>query len=238
MSNDKRSNNHGDKHKTAEELQSQWASGRDSWKDVPIIPSSSSSDTINIQTKIKEELSPEQQLQLLQNKKATQNGGNNDSVNDWPEIIMKSILYGFGAYNPRGQILPDDINKKQHLLLQNDIQMAIEQDSKLEQAIWWQGASRWSDGSSERGFIVAIPIPKTKEIDDDDSHDEYVDVDLKYAHDYIVNLAKKYDQGAIYKFEYMNGKLMRDTIAVLDEGTDARVEVLRDYNEIDLSIFS
>jgi hypothetical protein len=60
---------------------------------------------------------------------------------------------------------------------------------------------------------------------------------VKPGHEFIVELAKKYDQGAIYKFEFLGGKLMRETIAVLDAGTDASVQVLRDGVTMDLSIF-
>ena len=253
-------------YKTKEELQSQWASGRDSWKDVPMtfssMKSSSSSsshkmsDTINIQTKIKEELGIEEQIQYEKemeeklNKHALNSNYNNDSTNTmiWPEVVMQSILYGFGAYNPRGQTFPDDVNKKQHLLLQNDIEQGIQQNPNLKDgALWWQGASTWSDGSTERGFIVAFPkFPKeglnsssSNSRNSSNSSNSNRVIDLEKAHDWIVELAKKYDQGAIYRFEYRNGKLYRETVAVLDEGTDASVEVLRDYDvDIDVSIFS
>jgi len=95
---------------------------------------------------------------------------------------------------------------------------------------WWQGASLWPDGSSERGFVVAI---------DKDSEEI-----LQKGSEWVVKLATKYNQGAVYRYHYdifqkhdgdeETGRLMRETIAVLDPGTDAMVEVIRD-DAIDLS---
>jgi len=61
-----------------------------------------------------------------------------------------------------------------------------------------------------------------------------------------VELATKYKQGAVYRYCYENiegkdedrkrGKLMRETIVVLDPGTDALVEEIWD-DEVDLSPF-
>ena len=196
--------------KTTEELQSQWAGGRDVWKDVPIL---SSSKTLNIQTKIKEDFSSDNQ----------EISSSTSHLDDWPEIIKSSILYGFGAYNPRGQTLPDEINREQHILLEDDIKNGLKKH-QFENAVWWQGASLWEDGTSERGFIVAF-------------QKENLDKREK-AHAFIVQLAEKYNQGAIYKFEYKDRTLTRDTVAVLDSDTDASVQVVRDDVSIDTSIFT
>ena len=71
---------------------------------------------------------------------------------------------------------------------------------------FWEGASIWEDGSSEKGFMLAFL----------ESHAEE-------GLNLIVNLAHKHDQGAICKFEMEGDRLMRDTIVVLDDGTDAKV---------------
>ena len=197
-------------HKTTEELQSQWAGGRDVWKDVPLL---SSSKTINIQTKTKEDSSLDKQ----------EIPNSTSNINDWPEVVKSSVLYGFGAYNPRGQTVPDEINRKQHILLENDIINGLK-DHQFEDSFWWQGASLWEDGTSERGFIIAFQ--------------NYDDGKQDKAHAFVVKLAEKYNQGAIYKFEFKNGALMRDTVAVLDANTDASVQVLIDDVSIDTSIFS
>ncbi len=212
-----------EKPKSTQDLQSQWAGGRDIWKDVPILSSSISSSSsspinkiINIQTKVNEDSNPNHSN--LATKEC-----------EWPDIVKSSILFGFGAYNPRGQTLPDEINKRQHSLLENDIQHGLKERG-FRSSFWWQGASLWEDGTSERGFIVAFQ----RSTDTSTSTNDYLDK----ANEFIIELATKYNQGAVYKFEYVDGKLMRDTISVLDPGTDATVEVLRDDDvNIDLSIF-
>ena len=221
--------------KSTQELQSQWAGGRDVWKDVPIninLMSTNHKNSIHIQTKIKEEQEKDDRRE---------NSNNNKSDSTWPDVVTSSILYGFGAYNPRGQTLPDDVNRQQHLLLEHDIQQGLEKlssstmnqnntntndrsNSNSAQWWWWQGASIWEDGSSERGFIVAF----SKQLNDDQLHN---------GHNLIIELATKYNQGGVYRFEYDNGKLMRHTVAVLDTGTDASVEVIMDDVSVDLSIF-
>jgi hypothetical protein len=227
--------------KTTEELQSLWAGGRDVWKAVPIIISpstststkssssspSSSKESIDIQTKIRD---------------VTESVESYDSKyknNDWPDIVKSSTLYGFGAYNPRGQIVPDEINQKQHLLLENDIRNGIiAHKEDFDNVYWWQGASLWEDGSSERGVIVAFPKSHNYS-HSRNKNDVGMDERKAKEQEFIVELAKKYDQGAIYKFEYIDGRLMRDTIAVLDVGTDASVEVIQDNDvAIDLSLFT
>jgi hypothetical protein len=212
------SDSNNDQHKTTEELQSQWAGGRDVWKDVPLL-SSKSSKKVNIQTKLKEEVEYSSSNQKMDNNvdnrpSSNDNDKNNNNYsNEWPEIITSSILYGFGAYNPRGQTLPEKINKEKHLLLQNDIENGIQNENKkFQKVIWWQGASLWDDESFERGFIVAFP--KNENALEDSDY-------MKTGHEFIIELAKKYDQGAIYKFEFIDGKLMRETIPVLDADTDA-----------------
>ena len=251
-------------YKTTRELQHQWAGGRDVWKDVPVCHSDGNEEesrlvktTINIQTKVK----PNNNIDNDDN-----DDNDNDDNDNWPNVIKSSILFGFGAYNPRGQTLPLSINRKQHALLQSDIQHGLRSFQDTRSSVpssntapswcwWWQGASLWEDGSSERGFIVAI-------------HKDYIQ---QQHQDWIIQLAKKYDQGAIYKFVYDNGdidndidididsssqsrsrsrnrsdankntgngRLMRETIAVLDDGTDASVQVIKDGSlTLDLSIF-
>eukprot|EP00560_Eucampia_antarctica_P007816 CAMPEP_0197830684 /NCGR_PEP_ID=MMETSP1437-20131217/7306_1 /TAXON_ID=49252 ORGANISM="Eucampia antarctica, Strain CCMP1452" /NCGR_SAMPLE_ID=MMETSP1437 /ASSEMBLY_ACC=CAM_ASM_001096 /LENGTH=177 /DNA_ID=CAMNT_0043433237 /DNA_START=42 /DNA_END=575 /DNA_ORIENTATION=- len=177
-------------------------------------------------------------------------------------------MYGFGAYNPRGQTATDDYNEKHHELLRNDIMdvcrtsnsattttspspstLGFQEDS----VIWWDAASIWEDGSSEKGFIVAL---NNAMLSPDD---------LSKGEQWIVDIAAKYGQGAIYKFLFFQepelaihakshptmfvekdgfslddgtenevfekcapGKLFRETVPVLDPGTNARVEVIID----------
>ena len=106
-------------------------------------------------------------------------------------------------------------------------------------AKYWEAASIWQDGSSEQGFILAF------------REQENEGLELSIA------LARKYNQGAIYQFrveqeqeqqqeqeqgqeqeqegDRISSRLMRDTIAVLDEGTEGRVEVEIDDAVVDLS---
>jgi len=210
--------NNSNNMKSTEQLQSQWAGGRDVWKDIPTtFTTTSTSDKISIQTKVKE----------ISNNDDNNNNDQETSLisNEWPDIVKTSILYGFGAYNPRGQTLPDETNKKQHALLRDDIVNGISTQYVQGSVTWWEGASIWEDGSSERGFIVAF-------------QKDIMQMQEKNTQlDFVIALATKYNQGAIYRFEYDNDKLMRDTIAVLDDGTDAKVQVLRDDN-INMSLFS
>ena len=202
--------------KSVDDLRIQWAGGRDVWPKVPI-DDSGGGRFISIQTKVKKE-----------NTDITNdNDDHNNEKSSWPEIVKKSTLYGFGAYNPRGKTFPLEINEKQHSLLHQDIQRNLAQYPESI-ATYWEGASVWEDGSSEKGFILAF---REKE-----------DEGLQLS----IDLARKYDQGAIYQFRFengstagdgINGRLMRDTVAVLDEGSDARVEVEIDDSSIDLSPF-
>jgi len=93
---------------------------------------------------------------------------------------------------------------------------------------YWEAASIWQDGSSEQGFILAF------------REQENEGLELSIA------LARKYNQGAIYRFrleqeqeqegDRTSSRLMRDTIPVLDEGTEGRVEVeIDDDAVVDLS---
>jgi len=205
-----------DQEKCVDDLRIQWAGGRDVWPNVPIDDSGGGS-FISIQTKVKKENTD------ITNDRDDQNY----EKSSWPEIVKQSTLYGFGAYNPRGKTFPLEINEKQHSLLHQDIQRNLAQYPKSI-ATYWEGASVWEDGSSEKGFILAFR--------------EREDEGLQLSTD----LARKYDQGAIYQFRFENGstagdgvksRLMRDTIAVLDEGSEAKVEVEIDDSSIDLSPF-
>jgi len=261
-SSQNKSNNNisnADDESNTNKLKAQWSLGRDVWKNVPIL-SASSSSTVHIQTKVRLEPRPDNDT--------ISSSISSSSSFSWPEIVQSSILYGFGAYNPRGEVMPDEINREQHLLMQSDIVNGLQQlntstsqDTVLPPAFWWQGASIWEDGSSERGFIVAFPkqnknmIPSSKSgsqevLEEDHDHDEKIRMKMKEAHDFIIQLAAKYNQGAVYRFEmevHGQQRLMRETIPVLDAGTDACVEVeIDEYDDngdasasglIDLSLF-
>lgn len=198
------------------ELQTQWAEGIDVWPKVPIVlnhhnvstvdnsTATTNSNTINyikIQTKVV----------------PTTTNTSSSSKSPWPDIVTSRILYGFGAYNPRGTVVPNEINTEQHQKLRKDI---INSLNHIPDAVWWEGASIWQDGSSERGFILAF----SKE-------------DAEQGFTLSVQLATKYNQGAIYKFEYQQERLIRNTIAVLDEGTDASVIVEMDDSTLDVNPF-
>jgi hypothetical protein len=183
--------------KTAQELKIQWAGGRDVWPKVPV-----DEGFMSIQTKVRD---------------PTLNASAADRGRDWPTIVKESTMYGFGAYNPRGQVLSNDVNVEQHNLLQNDIEYSMA-NYPGSVAQYWEAASIWEDGSSEKGFILAFREKK--------------DEGLALS----IDLARRYNQGAIYRFKMEDDRLMRDTIAVLDDGTEARVEVVMD-ELVDLSPF-
>jgi len=178
--------------KSAQDLQIQWAGGRDVWPRVP-----TENGFVSIQTKVQDD----------EDDDSSNVAG---STSDWPTIVKESTLFGFGAYNPRGQTLPDDINRKQHALLKHDIEESLEKYPQFV-AQFWEGSSIWEDSSSEKGFILAFREEKERGLQ------------------LSINLARRYNQGAIYKFTMEeDGRLMRDTVAVLDKGTDAKVEVVID----------
>ena len=124
-----------------------------------------------------------------------------------------------------GLELINETNEKQHALLRNDIENSLMPYSDI--AKYWEAASIWQDGSSEQGFILAFRGKENEGLE------------LSIA------LARKYNQGAIYRFrveeeqeqegDRISSRLMRDTIAVLDEGTEGRVEVEIDDAVVDLS---
>ncbi len=162
------------------------------------------------------------------------------------------------------------MNRAQHLLLQYDIQSGIRELEKQQQqegnhdhdknVFWWQGASIWEDGSTERGFIVAFQkqVNNSGNGSDSDSgncigknveEEEKLKRRMQKAHDFIIQLAAKYNQGAVYRFEFeferendssdvRRGRLVRETVPVLDAGTEACLEVeIDDEATIDLSLF-
>jgi len=175
--------------KSAQDLQIQWAGGRDVWPRVP-----TENGFVSVQTKVQDHDSDNVA----------------GSTSDWPTIVKESTLFGFGAYNPRGQTLPDDINRKQHDLLKQDVEESLEKYPQFV-AQFWEGSSIWEDSSSEKGFILAFREEKERGLQ------------------LSIDLARRYNQGAIYKFTMEEDcRLMRDTVAVLDKGTDAKVEVVID----------
>lgn len=176
--------------KTAQELQSQWAGGIDVWRAVPV----ADDKTVLICNRVQRPDEP-------------------TASSVWPAIVQRSVLFGFGAYNPRGQTLPDNINEQQHASLQADIEIGLKKYAAAA-ATYWEAASLWEDGSSEKGFIIAVNA---------------LSPSLSQVQRWVVELATKYDQGAIYKFHYENRQhLVRETVPVLDPGTDATVSVIRD----------
>jgi len=199
------SNNHLDTAismaKSTQELQSQWAGGIDVWSAVPL----ANGETLAIQNRVKR----------------TSDGNDASEQDAWPDIVCDSILYGFGAYNPRGQVISDEMNEQQRALLRADVQRGLLTDAG---ATFWEAASLWEDGSYEKGFIVAIPSASSNST-------------LHQAQSWVVDLATKYNQGAIYKFHFEEGRLMRETVPVLDPGTDAMVQVVRDDIPIPDSLF-
>ena len=200
--------------KSIKQLQTQWAGGIDVWPKVPTNIDSMTLDkkserdvaTISIQTRV-----------LKEDERDTV------KTSEWPDVIRNSILFGFGAYNPRGKELPTDVNEKQHARLEADIKDGISQ-FEPGSVRFWAGASVWEDGSSEKGFVIAFP----------DNHDKV----LKKGYELVIQLATEYNQGAIYRFDFLSagegrkganvGRLLRTTIPVLDSGTDAKVLVIRD----------
>jgi hypothetical protein len=212
MMNHNTHNNHNHNSTTehrSSELQTQWAEGIDVWPKVPVLNTNITADG-NINIRITNYIPI--QTKVVPNKTTTAT-----TKCLWPDVVTSRILYGFGAYNPRGAVLPNDINIEQHEKLRQDI---IDSLSTFQDAVWWEGASIWRDGSSERGFILA-----------------FTKYDAEQGLPLSVHLATKYNQGAIYKFEYKEDKLIRNTIAVLDKGTDASVQVEMDDSPLHVNPF-
>ena len=193
------------------ELQTQWAEGIDVWPKVPVstVDSNSTTATTNSSSSI--------HYIKIQTKVVPTSQNTSSTKSSWPDIVTSRILYGFGAYNPRGTVVANEINIEQHQKLRQDI---INSLKHIPDAVWWEGASIWQDGSSERGYILAF----SKE-------------EAEQGFALSVELATKYNQGAIYKFEYQQDRLIRNTVAVLDEGTDASVQVEMDDSPLDVNPF-
>ena len=188
--------------KSASDLQIQWAGGRDVWPEVPA-GIELDKNFVSIQTKVRDNSD-------IDSPPSSKNG--------WPHVVKSSVLFGFGAYNPRGQNLPFDVNEKQHDLLKQDIEASLSK-YPLSSAMFWEAAAIWEDQSYEKGFILAFQEEK--------------DEGLVLSKE----LARKYDQGALYQYQLQeDGRMIRETIPVLDEGTDARVEIEID-DSVDLSPF-
>ena len=142
---------------------------------------------------------------------------------NWPRVVRNSELYGMGAYNPLGQTGTDEYNTSNHELLRKDISRMF--GEKSSDVVWWEAASYFADGDTEPGFIIAFN--RALSVDD-----------LNNGEKLVVDLAKKYRQGAIYKFEYKEGsgssigKLFRSTIPVLVPDTEATVEVVMEVSAL------
>ena len=257
--NDTKNHKHKKK-KTVEELRIQWKGGSDVWPKVPLLPGKNHLNTnksVSIQTRVKAN-DDDNDKNVSCSNSSDINKPKNQFENDaqapthkrtlpWPQIIQEYTLFGFGAYNPRGQEAPSDVNERQHDLLRQDIQSALSRYT-IAMATYWDSAAVWEDGSSEPTFILAFhtaPFNDTKEqaeesddsmwrissssLSSPSSSSLHVQEGLKLS----IELARKYDQGAIYKYEYKHdfpemgrgGRLIRDTIAVMDEGSEATVEV-------------
>mmetsp|Transcript_6437 Transcript_6437/g.9285 ORF Transcript_6437/g.9285 Transcript_6437/m.9285 type:complete len:191 (-) Transcript_6437:77-649(-) len=172
-------------------LQAQWAGSGDFW---PAIPDGSGS-IVCIQTRVRKA----KDERVLPNQ-------------IWPEVVCASTLFGLSACNPRGRIVPDDVNQKQNNLMKRDITETI--SAQWPMATFWDSASVWENGGREPGFIVAL------------SHRKNQSDDIDKFRDWIVNLAKNYDQGAIYEYRCINRRLFRSTISVLTPESEADVEIV------------
>eukprot|EP00535_Pseudo-nitzschia_heimii_P011521 CAMPEP_0197196334 /NCGR_PEP_ID=MMETSP1423-20130617/32303_1 /TAXON_ID=476441 /ORGANISM="Pseudo-nitzschia heimii, Strain UNC1101" /LENGTH=289 /DNA_ID=CAMNT_0042650129 /DNA_START=80 /DNA_END=949 /DNA_ORIENTATION=- len=159
----------------------------------------------------------------------------------WPRIVRDSVLFGLGACNPRGMegVHDEATNRALHEELFRDLSDAagggyfdFDGVDVAVAVVFWDAFGVWPDGSFEPGYCLAVPPSEQ-------------DRGLALATD----LAKRYDQGAIYRFRYDgngngdgDGTLRRDTIAVLEDADcEATVELVRighdDDHPPDLSRF-
>ncbi len=180
------------KQKSLEDLRQQWAGGRDAWLNVPLTTS--------------EDNNKEESLTCLLTRIQTQQGGSTNA-SEWPKVVQVSTLFGLSAYNPRGKELQPEINLGRQSKLNKDLGRA--KSDKGLPLIVWDALGIWEDGSSEPGFILAVPRSMEEK-------------GLALS----ISLAKKYDQGAIYRFRLdNNGVMVRDTIGVRDPGCEAQVQL-------------
>jgi len=113
-------------------------------------------------------------------------------------------------------------NQERHEKLTKDLaHMLPHFRSRNNKLIKWDALSIFEDGTEEFGYVIALLNHNNKR----DGTEE--DGDLKRLRIMIRELAIKYDQGAIYEYEYIssNGTLMRKTVPVLDADSEAIVEV-------------
>ena len=140
------------------------------------------------------------------------------NASQWPRIVQNSIAFGLSAYNPRGQELPLEVNQNRQAKLNEDL-LRAKSNSELPLTVW-DAIGIWEDGSAEPGFILAVPCSMEKE-------------GLALSS----SLAKKYDQGAIYRFKLdPDGVMVRDTIGVCDPGCEAQAHIEIDIEASEVEI--
>eukprot|EP00933_Yihiella_yeosuensis_P006889 TRINITY_DN111710_c0_g1_i1.p1 TRINITY_DN111710_c0_g1~~TRINITY_DN111710_c0_g1_i1.p1 ORF type:complete len:172 (-),score=33.58 TRINITY_DN111710_c0_g1_i1:43-558(-) len=164
------------------DLRDLWAGGRDCWPELP------SGECIYTRPAV-----------------------GSEAPSEWPEIVQESILFGLGAYNPRGKEQAEDVNKAQHQQLDTRLEEGLK---SIGCGIRWASSSVFEGGLEEPGFIVAFQ--------------KRSDTELIKGRALVIELATAFEQGAIYEFALKDGRLMRSTVPVLNPDTEADVEVVRD----------
>jgi hypothetical protein len=159
-----------------------------------------------------------------------------------PEIVQQSVLFGITAWDPMGVVEVDPnvnaaANEKMELVLKSMMTNTVSSSptttttpSPPRCSIYWHGYGLSSDGGGgggrkEAGFIVAFPKEDC--------------IMLEQAEAAMVALAKEFNQGAIYRFEYIikeHGEeeeqgsmlLRRKTIsAAMSNSVEAQVVIVR-----------
>jgi len=127
----------------------------------------------------------------------------------WVEEILKLAdthggVFGLTAFNPLGQDKPHEENLAKNAELEKEIKTLCD---STPGSVWWRSFGFATDWH-EKGFTVAAPEAK------------------------VVELAKKYNQGAVYRF-YRNSNtsacaapIMRATVPALMTDTEADVPMV------------
>lgn len=138
---------------------------------------------------------------------STVTGFTENSQSPWMEAVLLLAdqhggIFGLTAFNPMGRDEPHSINLKRNALMEADLKKLCAETG----GIWWPSFG-FSRDWHEKGFSVAAP------------------------EDRVIELARKYRQGAIYRFRRPTSdfkddtEIVRSTIPVGVPDTEADVPV-------------
>ena len=130
----------------------------------------------------------------------------NKEIPPLPEAVRGAVLFGLTSWNPGGQDAPMEQNLSSYRSIQADL-------LALKPSCMWQSFGFDLQGYRENGFTVAFPAEAAES-----------------SRSAVVEIAKKYGQGAIYEFRaaepISEGRIVRSTVPALLQEVDADVTMI------------